>query len=504
MKTHPTLAPSVLPTFALAVASSLAAAAALHAAPPYDLSALDALLDAEARSLQGHYAIIVRQNGTELYRRQLGDIGFDTKLGIASLTKTLSAAVVLRSAEAGEIALDETLGELVPLMESEGLGAPSVIDAFGMRHGIRTRAPYELLPLTLGQSVLAIATNGTQAFVPGTALEYEGTGMQVVGFACETRAGTPWASLAANRVLGPCGMPQTDYGQFAPNPAIAGGARSTATEIDRFGSMIIAGGVIDGITVLSPESIERLFTNATKGLPVVAAPFPPSHPLYRYGQDPDYGFGAWVVADHPVTGEVEELLGAGAWGSNLWLDRRRGISATFITDVPGFSEHAIDAALGMHAILREETEGHQARSLDIVSIGGQDALEWIVPAGATSTRVYASDEPIRDIADLRAATLLADTAISAALVVPPFGTTHYAVLSVFDGFENTALVPGSNSRQGPGHCAEDIDGNGFVGPADLVLLLGAWSTPGPGDLDANGTVDASDLSQLLAAWGLCG
>ena len=69
----------------IAAASTAAPAGESH---PYDLSAIDALLAAEASSLSGHYAIIVRQDGTEIYRAQLGDIGFDTKLGMASLTKT--------------------------------------------------------------------------------------------------------------------------------------------------------------------------------------------------------------------------------------------------------------------------------------------------------------------------------------------------------------------------------------------------------------------------------
>ncbi|MBM4099446.1 MAG: hypothetical protein FJ260_05790 [Planctomycetes bacterium] len=58
-------------------------------------------------------------------------------------------------------------------------------------------------------------------------------------------------------------------------------------------------------------------------------------------------------------------------------------------------------------------------------------------------------------------------------------------------------------RAGGGGCAADLDGDGFVGGADLGLLLGAWLTPGPGDLNNDGVVDGADLGLLLGQWGPC-
>ena len=49
--------------------------------------------------------------------------------------------------------------------------------------------------------------------------------------------------------------------------------------------------------------------------------------------------------------------------------------------------------------------------------------------------------------------------------------------------------------------AEDLNGDGTVGPADLAILLSAWgSKGGDADLDGDGSVGASDLARLLAAW----
>ena len=49
----------------------------------------------------------------------------------------------------------------------------------------------------------------------------------------------------------------------------------------------------------------------------------------------------------------------------------------------------------------------------------------------------------------------------------------------------------------------DIDGDGFVGAADLAALLGAWGScvDCAADLDDDGVVGPADLALMLSAWG---
>ena len=55
-----------------------------------------------------------------------------------------------------------------------------------------------------------------------------------------------------------------------------------------------------------------------------------------------------------------------------------------------------------------------------------------------------------------------------------------------------------------GGCAEDIDGDGEVDVADILILIANWGSSDPAyDLDGNGTVSVSDLLLLIAAWGPC-
>jgi len=54
-------------------------------------------------------------------------------------------------------------------------------------------------------------------------------------------------------------------------------------------------------------------------------------------------------------------------------------------------------------------------------------------------------------------------------------------------------------------CSADINGDGTVDVADLLILIGAWG-PCPvcdADLDTDGEVNVADLLILIGAWGQC-
>jgi thermitase len=51
-------------------------------------------------------------------------------------------------------------------------------------------------------------------------------------------------------------------------------------------------------------------------------------------------------------------------------------------------------------------------------------------------------------------------------------------------------------------CDGDLDNNGEVDVADLLVVLGSWGTPN-GDVDGDGDTDVSDLLALISNWGPC-
>ena len=413
---------------------------------PYDLTGAVEVVEDQLRVLQGDVAVLVHQNGQELLRYSAGEIAPDTRVRLASLSKTVSAGVILSLVDSGELALDETLAEGLPkLFGGKEVGQPTLLDCWSMRHGIDTLVPFEnLKTFGLLASVAAIARQGELAFEPGTKLDYDGAGMQATALIATKRTGLDWEELARERVFGPCGMDGADYGQFGKNPAVAGGLRATAEEIMAYADMVLSGGLVGEERVLSEASVELLFTDHTAGLPVRGVPFPDELPDNPDAAMPTYGFGDWILAKDAETGHVEEVFGAGAWGSFVWLDRRRGLSAVLIVDVPAASRRSLDAAMGLFRELRGAVEAKQASGLAATPTDeGQVALTWEAVEGASSYRVVGSKEPLRDIFDLAAATTLYE---GEATTVRTEAFEHHAVLASFEGHENTALVPGSNAN----------------------------------------------------------
>jgi CubicO group peptidase (beta-lactamase class C family) len=488
----------------------LFAAIAAVQANSYDFSEATALLESARANLNNHVAVIVRQNGVEVYAHHFseGDINYDTKVRMASFTKTISAGVVLALWDEGHLSLDERLGDTLSSFSIPGIGEPTVLDAWAMLHGIECEddlgRPIEChrdSDLTMIESLACIAQNGELMFEPGTHLGYDGVAMHAVGGIGSIRLGyQPWEQIARTRVFDKCQMPTTDYDQFYPNPAVAGGLRTSANEAMNYAQMILDRGWYNGQKVLSDAAIELMFTNHTRGFPVYHTIWPETHPLYPYGVDPDYAFGAWVLAENPATQHVEEIMGAGAWGSYIWIDRRRGLTGVLITDINPTTKSSMDAAFGLFDVARRQMDAAQARSLAAVRLGAVTHLTWSPASGAVGTRLYGSATAIRNVFDLREATYLGQYN-GASGVVAPF--EYYAVTAVLDALENTALTPGHNTLTSPTP-QPDIDDDGDIDGDDLTIFETCASGPAVPletcceqvDMDGDHDGDQSDFGVL--------
>jgi CubicO group peptidase (beta-lactamase class C family) len=311
-----------------ALTFSLVSAVATAFGQTYDFSAATAQFQ-DNLSLYGNRVIAIIEQGDrgEIFRFQEGNIGPNTKTGIASCTKWLSGAVVLICAERGYIRLDDRIGHYLPIFDTHGKGDITIRQCFAMKSGLQLDDPeYEIdRALTLVQSVDLIAQHTPVAFPPGTQLSYEGDGMQVVGRICEIATGKSWGALARELLFDPLGMTTADYLYFDPNPAIAGGARCSPEDYLKFLRMILRNGLSStGTPVMSSRSVQEFFTNQTLGLPEYYSPWPPSF-YYPYLQRPDYGVGSWILAQNPLSGAVEEVTSPGAFGTFPWVDRKRGL-----------------------------------------------------------------------------------------------------------------------------------------------------------------------------------
>lgn len=139
----------------------------------------------------------------------------DTTFRIASMTKSVTAAVLLSLRDDGFLSLDLPAVELVPELLAGGAEARLITlrHLLTMTAGLPTDDPWgdrqQDLPHAALRSLLASGL--TPAWRPGERFEYSNLGYAILGLAIEAVTRLPYAEAAAMRVLRPVGMSSTGY-----------------------------------------------------------------------------------------------------------------------------------------------------------------------------------------------------------------------------------------------------------------------------------------------------
>ncbi len=108
------------------------------------------------------------------------------------------------------------------------------------------------------------------------------------------------------------------------------GLTSTAADYARFANMLLNGGTLDGVRLLSPKTIELMLTNHSVDVP---------HPLPIVGPGKEWGLGFQVVTDLAATqtlGSVGMYGWSGIYGSYFWVDpKEKLVAVLMIQKYPG-------------------------------------------------------------------------------------------------------------------------------------------------------------------------
>jgi CubicO group peptidase (beta-lactamase class C family) len=214
-----------------------------------------------------------------------------TLYDLASLTKAVATSVaVWLLIEDGRMSLDDPVQRYLPGFQGQYKERVTIrhllTHTSGLPPGTRLngRTPEEVLT-RIQRTLIPVP--------PGTEVSYSDVGFAILWAAAERAAGEPLPTLLRRRVWEPLGMESTrfrpgrDCEECAPTlhleqpprvpyrgePAdhtarrlggIAGNAGlfSTAADLARFAGMIAGGGAIDGVRVLSEESVAALLTQA--------------------------------------------------------------------------------------------------------------------------------------------------------------------------------------------------------------------------------------------------
>lgn len=210
---------------------------------------------------------------------------------------------------------------------------------------------------TIGEMVKKIG-QAPLVHQPGTMWEY-GLSMDVLARLVEVVSGQPYDKFLEQRIFKPLGMNDTGYwvpaekqNRFAklyapaegwtikPNttpaqtsylkPAVnfGGGSQSVSTAADylRFCQMLLNGGELDGVRILSRKTVELMTSDHLGDMPRGA--------LLATG----YGFGFTMAVSHGagktgVIGSEGEYFWGGAAGTRFWIDPKEQMIGIFMIQI---------------------------------------------------------------------------------------------------------------------------------------------------------------------------
>lgn len=303
----------------------------------------------------------------------------DALFRIASLTKPIVSAVALMLVEEGRLGLDASVHHYLPELADLRLpgGAapqrqPTVRDllrhtsGFAYLHEIRDAGTRELaaraaldaqLPTMTRDAVLAALARLPLAGEPGRAFRY-GFSTDVLGLVLERVLGASLGEILRERVFDPLGMVDTgfaippaareqrfatalasdagwsawtgkfDEGQSAGLPFESGGGGLVSTLADylRFARMLVGGGALDGVRLLSEASVAGMLSDQLE--PGVDGPANLTGPGFGFG----FGLAVrldWGVSAFPTV--AGEATWSGVCGPVLYLHPRERWIAMWFT-----------------------------------------------------------------------------------------------------------------------------------------------------------------------------
>jgi CubicO group peptidase (beta-lactamase class C family) len=247
------------------------------------------------------------------------DVTADTTFRIGSITKSFVALSLLKLNEQGKVDLHAKVADVVPevkiVNQWDATDPVRIVNLLEHTAGFDDMPPAETYDMIGGPQVPLLDTfarfPGPQVarWRPGTLQSYSNPGYGVAGYIIEKLTGQPCEDYIADNILRPLAMTHSDMrlssgirGTLAQgyraNPPVpvpyypfllrpAGEMKASPSDMARFVRMMLNRGTLDGVKIVSPESIARMETGET-GLAA------------RAGFKDGYGLGNYVTVTHSI------------------------------------------------------------------------------------------------------------------------------------------------------------------------------------------------------------
>jgi methyl acetate hydrolase len=365
-------------------------------------SKVDAVLRAAARSqeLPGVVALAATGKGIVYEgvfgRRRLdapAAMTRDTVFRVASMVKPITTVAALQLVEQGKLSLDDPVPDIDP-----ALGAPQVLDGFdaaGMPQLRPAKRPITLRHLLthtsgftyrlwdakavryfksierLSPALRKKAMRSPLMFDPGEQWQY-GPGIDWVGRLVVSVSGKSLVDYFREYICGPLGMNDTAFvispqqrareaalhrrgpdGSLQPQPqerpvtgnTFAGGAGiySSAPDYLTFTRMLMAGGALDGVRILRPDTVALMGQNqigeVNVGVLKTTQPAVSNDVDFFPGIELKWGFGHMMNTQAVPGGRgPASLTWAGLLNTYYWIDPAKRVCAVFMTQVLPFAD----------------------------------------------------------------------------------------------------------------------------------------------------------------------
>lgn len=356
--------------------------------PRLDRIRLEVKADVESKLIPGAVLLISRNAKIASLdaigfqdRRSKSPMKADTIFRVASMSKPITSVAAMILAEDGKLDIGAPVAQYLPEFKEVKVGvekaAPkrpmTVQDLLrhtsGLTYGIFGNSPVDELykksnifgAKSLAEMVATIA-GLPLAHHPGEVWEYS-VSTDVLGRVVEVVSGMDLDRFVAARITGPLKMPDTGFylnasqaarlakpdgmmmlppGDPTVKPAVfsgGGGMLSTAGDYARFCQMLLNGGELDGVRILSPHTVALM--TADQLPPSTDRHSPVALFLDAFGPTPEmgtsFGLGFAVrtaAGRNPMPGSAGDFSWAGITGTFFWVDPKEKLAAVLMIQVP--------------------------------------------------------------------------------------------------------------------------------------------------------------------------
>jgi CubicO group peptidase (beta-lactamase class C family) len=305
----------------------------------------------------------------------------DAIFRIASMSKPITTVAAMILAEEGKLDIGAPVAQYLPEFKDVKVGVektppkrPMTVQDLmrhtsGLTYGIFGNSPVDqayvkaglFMSKSLADQVKTIATLPL-AHQPGEVWEYS-VSTDVLGRLVEVVSGMDFDRFIAERITGPLKMPDTGFYITAsqatrmargdqptamgdPDPTVkpavlsgGGGMLSTAGDYARFSQMMLNGGELDGVRILSRKMVELMTSDQVPASTDRHSPV--SMTLDAFGPTPEMGtsfglgFAVRVAAGrNPLPGSIGDFSWAGITGTFFWVDPKESMVVVQMVQMP--------------------------------------------------------------------------------------------------------------------------------------------------------------------------